>query len=793
MKCSTLFLSGVFVLIFFTGHSLDFYWTNADMSNNNWNNPGNWDCPADPTATYPNNINNHNAYFSSTYSTDNCITSNLIQVKNLFIEASYTGELNIQNVFIVKDLLKVESTSAKIIAPSSDYIGLRGSVSLENGGNFEHNSGKVIFYGGMHNISVEAGPANPWVLHDVLVTKGAASGAYVKFILNTGEVEIHGTTTLGAHPSTGIFFHTGLFMVYGDCNIDNVTSSVTYQDGGLCFVGGSDQTIHNTRSANVENPEFSGLIGRIVIDKSGGDLHILGAISVKREFKIAGTNNGDIDASNASLILACASGAPYPDPTYNCRINLAEPITIDNLVINPRQNAGFEVIGDLTVLNSLETRGYRRLNFQEGIIDLKGDLFHNNYFGYSTSGDPMGAGVIRFSGASQQIMQRTPVNLREFKGMLPSIEIDNSNGVEINGLFVVDGNINFLDGHFTYATIDPNANILGLKEHGTVTNANDNSYVKGPFRQFGERLGSNTFDFPVGQEVGDDKYRPIRISNLNLPNSNNPRAYTGLTARYFLEDPNVKSSNLSSDIGSITDCEYWQLEEYYSAWAGIAPYSFTCNVGLSWYSNLNDNCDNDFYEFAGHVAGLDYSGVSAADEWVSEGNGGVFTASPDYDMIPSASTVASLNKDNDNYFTIGSDLTPCPSGPGGGVPQYVVCKSNGETDCLPITSLAGIITSGGYLGPCDPTLMKNASGQKEGGRAVVFPNPFDERFTINFNSDQPVSIIIQDLLGNVIQDHRNIQSPDFSVEMTEYIPGFYTYSIYDSNGLLHSGKIIKRQ
>jgi hypothetical protein len=790
MKCITLFLCSTFVFILFTGHSLDFYWTNADNANSKWNNPGNWDCPSDPTATYPNNINNHNAYFPADLG--NCVVPSLIQVKELKIDLAYTGVLTINNVFIVRDLLEVKSPSAKIIAPSSDYIGIRGSIELENGGNFEHNSGKIVFYGGMHNISVEAGTLNPWVLHDVQVTKGAASGAYVKFILNTGEVEIHGTTTLGGHPSTGIFFHSGLFLVHGDCIIDNVTSSVTYQDGGLCFVGNADQTIENIGAPNPTVPAlspalFSGLIGRIVIDKPAlTTMYIKGAISVMREFKIAPTNEATVDALDATLILTCVSGAPYPDPTYNCRVNLDTPLTVDNLVINPRQNAGFEIIGVLTVINSLETRGNRRLNFQEGLIDLKGDLFHNNYFGYSTSGDPMGSGVIRFSGSSQQKMDRTPSNLREFKGMLPSIEIDNSNGVEINGMFVVDGNINFLDGHFTYPTIDPTVTILGLKQLGTVTNANDNSYVKGPFRHYGEVSLYTSFDYPVGEEGGNDKYRPIRISNLDLPNSNNPKAYTALTARYFLEDPNLLSNNLSPLIGSITDCEYWKLDEYYSPWAGITPYSFTCNVGLSWYSNLNDNCDNNFYEFASHVASLRSTGDPLADVWIDEGNNGIISLPANYDMIISDANVSTMSDAHDNYYTLGSDLIPCGTGPD----KYYVCH-NGNNLCLNINALQAHLDHGDYLGPCNPTMMKNAQTQKGVDIPIVYPNPFDERFTMELNYNEPVSIIIQDLLGAVLHDYRNIRSSELIVDMTGLTPGFYTYSIHNENGLLHSGKIIK--
>ena len=174
------------------------------------------------------------------------------------------------------------------------------------------------------------------------------------------------------------------------------------------FSGTGIQTIENINAPNTYPTLFSGVIGRIVIEKplGSGDMILKGAISIMREFQISPNNHAAIDASNATLILACVSGASYTDPSYNCRVNLSSPLTIDNMVINPRQNAGFKIIGNLTVTNSLETRGDHRLIFQEGTIHLMGDLYHNNYFGNSTSGDPAGNGLIKFTGLSQQYMQR---------------------------------------------------------------------------------------------------------------------------------------------------------------------------------------------------------------------------------------------------------------------------------------------------------------------------------------------------------------------------------------------------
>jgi len=777
---STLFLISIFALNLFPVHSLDFFWTNSS-GDNLWTTPSNWTC-SDPSATYPNNINNHSAYFPNATAGD-CEINQLIQVKTLELGSSFNGILTINNVFIVRDMLEVASTDAKIIAPSSGYMGVRGSVSLQNGGNFEHNSGKFIFYGGMHNISVSAGAGDPWVLHDVQVTRGAASGSYVKLILNTGEVEIHGTTTLGGHPSTGIFFYSGLFMIHGDCVIHNVTSSVTYQDGGLCFVGNNDQTIENTLSANGENAEFSGLIGRIVIDKSGGNIEMLGAISVKREFKITTSNSANIDASNATLILACVTGVHYPDPSYNCKVNLAEPLEVDNLVINPRSNAGFEVIGDLTVVSSLETRGHRRLDFQEGTINLKGKLNHNNYFAYSTSGDPMSSGVIRFSGTSQQVMERTPINLREFKGMLPSIEIDNSYGVKIKGQFVVDGNINFIEGHFTYESIDPDTHILGLKQYGTVSNASDLSYVKGPFRQFGERLGANKLVFPIGEEDGNNKYRPIRISNFNMPNSNNPRAYTGLTARYYLKDPNILSSNYASLLGLISDCEYWKIDEYYAPWTGIIPFPLTCNIGLSQYANVNDNCDNNLYEFTNQVASLRSTGNPAIDEWISEGNGGSFALPINYDLHVSDGNVSTMSNVHDNYFTLGSDLAPCGTGPN----KYYVCH-NGNTLCVNINALQAHLDHGDYLGMCNAMVMKNTNETS----ISIHPNPNNGRFSVNIFAEQRgiSKIEIFDALGkSIYQSEGSFNTVD--IDISKYKNGIFLLK-YSSETHQETFRLIKK-
>jgi len=647
---------------------VEYYWTNA-TTDNNWTTLGNWST-TNPSigvitipTTYPNNINNHEVYFNDPLA-GNCEVNVLVEVLRFEIGSAYDGTILIHNIFIIRDDLNVLSSTATIIAPSSYYMGIRGDVTLQTGNNFQHNNGEFNFYGGLHNIVVNTGTSNPWELHNVQVTKGAASGAYATFVLNTGDVIINGLTTLGGHPSTGIFFRSGLFKLKGDCIIKNVTNSVTTQDGGLMFVGEGDQFIENINAPNGYPALFSGLIGRIVIDKPdpSSTMLINGAISVKREFKIASTNNSIVDATSATLILAMVSASAYPDPSFDCRVSLATPLIIDNLVINPRHNCGFEVLGSLTVKSTLETRNDRRMKFKSGVVNLEGDLEHNNYFGYSTTGDPVGAGVFRFSGSVKQAMHRTPTNLREFKGMLPNLEIDNPSGVDINGLYIVDKEINFVEGHFTYPIIDPANHMLGIKEGGNVFNANNNSYVKGPFRHFGKRTLYDSFDFPVGQESGADKYRPIRINNVVLPAAmsyNDPRAYTALTARYHFDNPNLLSTNFESPILRVSDCEYWSLDEYYSPWHGITPYPFTCNVALSWYSNLNDNCNSDFYQFANHVASLRDTG-SPTDEWIDEGNSAVTAAIPiNYDMIMSAGNVATLGPNEPNYFTLATDVPPC--------------------------------------------------------------------------------------------------------------------------------------
>ncbi|MBT6745715.1 MAG: PKD domain-containing protein [Flavobacteriales bacterium] len=648
---------------------IDFYWTNATL-NNNWTTAGNWST-VNPSiggltiipATHPNNINNHVVHFNDPLA-GNCEVNALTEVLRFEIGSAYNGTISINNIFIIRDDLNVLSSTATIIAPSSYYMGIRGDVTLQTGNNFQHNNGEFNFYGGLHNIVVNTGTSNPWELHNVQVTKGAASGQYATFVLNTGDVIINGLTTLGGHPSTGIFFRSGLFKLKGDCIIKNVTNSVTTQDGGLMFVGEGDQFIENIDAPNGYPALFSGLIGRIVIDKPNPSSTMLinGAISVKREFKIASTNNSIVDATSATLILAMVSASAYPDPSFDCRVSLATPLIIDNLVINPRQNSGFEVLGSLTVKSTLETRNDRRMKFKSGVVNLEGDLEHNNYFGYSTTGDPVGAGVFRFSGSVKQAMHRTPTNLREFKGMLPNLEIDNPSGVDINGLYIVDKEINFVEGHFTYPIIDPANHMLGIKEGGNVFNANNNSYVKGPFRHFGKRTLHDFFDFPVGLESGANKYRPIRINNIVLPagmSYNDPRAYTALTARYYFDNPNSLSTNLESPILRVSDCEYWSLDEYYSPWHGITPYPFACNVALSWYSNLNDNCNSDFYQFANHVASLRDTGTPS-DEWIDEGNSAVTAAIPiNYDMIMSDGNVATLGPNEPNYFTLATDIRTC--------------------------------------------------------------------------------------------------------------------------------------
>ena len=178
-RCFILSFSMLFIAL--SSNALDFYWTNGG-GDNDWDNPANWNTVPSTPGVYPNHINKHYVYFNS--GSVNCNTpTTLIQVAKLHLGSLYDGTITIQGSFIIKELLKVENSSSKIIAPSSQYVGVRGDVSLKTGANFDHNAGKFIFYGGKHTIDVDFGNTDPWILNDVQVTKGAASGAYASFIL----------------------------------------------------------------------------------------------------------------------------------------------------------------------------------------------------------------------------------------------------------------------------------------------------------------------------------------------------------------------------------------------------------------------------------------------------------------------------------------------------------------------------------------------------------------------------------------------------------------------------------
>ena len=167
MKNSTL-LTSLFALLLFNANALDYFWTNSS-GNNQWADPTNWTC-SDPNASYPNNINNDRAFLLSASSGD-CEVNQLIQVQTIEIGPLYDGEVSIKNVFIVRDQFNVYSPNAVVKAPNTHYIGIRGSAYFHSGSNFQHSNGTVKFYGGYHNIQLGSGTANPWILHDVEVTR----------------------------------------------------------------------------------------------------------------------------------------------------------------------------------------------------------------------------------------------------------------------------------------------------------------------------------------------------------------------------------------------------------------------------------------------------------------------------------------------------------------------------------------------------------------------------------------------------------------------------------------------
>ncbi len=165
------------------------------------------------------------------------------------------------------------------------------------------------------------------------------------------------------------------------------------------------------------------------------------------------------------------------------------------------------------------------------------------------------ASKVIFAGSSQQVINVAATALSPSAGeSFAFMEIDNPQGLEIDGRVEVKEELIFNEGIITSASGTPDGsqimsavNVLVLADDATVSGASDASHVTGILA----KIGDEDFTFPVG----DGTY--LRPAALEGGSGASPT--DEFRIEYFSMDPDGPFT--ASNMIGVSDAEYWNIEK----------------------------------------------------------------------------------------------------------------------------------------------------------------------------------------------------------------------------------------
>jgi hypothetical protein len=285
------------------------------------------------------------------------------------------------------------------------------------------------------------------------------------------------------------------------------TASVNWRDtysGGIAAIPSTANWI--IRKTGPENPSLTGTsmtYPNLIIENFSGSEWNTGAGSIF-------TGSSDFPHIKGSLDIG-GSGTDGVN-FLNNNTNASPVLVSGNVTIRSGSTlrdygTGFEILGDLTVDGK--------------IIYASGT----------------GSRKLVFSGNEPQTINGSGViNIND-------LSINKSgNDLTLNRSLSVDGLLTFVNG-IIYSSSE---NLLIINSAGSVSGANDLSYVNGPVRY----TGLNEFIFPVGKE-GD--YQPLSMSYST--------GLSDFTCEYFHDNPrDAFNDSLGFGLDHISACEYWTVD-----------------------------------------------------------------------------------------------------------------------------------------------------------------------------------------------------------------------------------------
>jgi hypothetical protein len=317
-------------------------------------------------------------------------------------------------------------------------------------------------------------------------------------------------------------------------------------------------------------------------------------------------------------------------------------------------NQEITILGDLTIDGDDAT--LMAINDHDEKINIGGNIdFLAGSFDAGTGTNA----IVEMNGSAEQTITgdfTAPDNFYHF-------EIDNTNGVILNGSIDIEADLTFTNGIITSSSV----NILSLTNiNSSVNGYGSSNYVDGPMRKKLESGG--TFTFPVGD---GDRYGKLEIISTTSSGSQ------FWEAEYYDDNPHnnptLDTSEYENTLARVSGNEYWRVN---------GPGTGTARNRIRWdsYSLLpamTDDRPND-------LKMVEWITSATPSQWE------IVSPSTVVDNGVNDGTITSDNKlslDGDHYFTIGTTVeTSLPSA--GFLTQDTAVCDNGNPVTLRV-QLAG--------------------------------------------------------------------------------------------------------
>jgi len=373
----------------------------------------------------------------------------------------------------------------------------------------------------------------------------------------------------------------------------------------------------------------------------------------------------------------------------------------------------------------------------------------------------------------------------------PEVEVQGGYAITLNSAVSLSGTLTLTNGIINTST----TNLLTINDGGSVSGANDDSYVSGPMK----KIGSTAFDFPVGD---DGYYAPISISA--------PSAATDeFEASYTRSNPSSSYDTSSHDanIDHVSGVEYWLLSRTAgsSAVKVTLSYDNTRSGGTATPSELRiAHWDGSKWNSEG---GSGSGGTIESDNAISSFSPFTLASSTKTgNVLPIELLSFNINKLNGivqlNWSTAtetnnsGFEIQRSSNAENWENIGFVNGAGNSNEilnyvfeDNHPLKAAYYRLKQIDFDGAYSFSPIRFASFEKQ-GNILIYPNPASQQISLNgINPDDVSQIYLFDYMGKMISTY---DSNTQIINIEDLSNGFYILRIQYANGQQESIHFIKK-